>query len=1623
MQNGSSLRHFFQLILFCCLLTPLGLSAQRPGSVNLPKMSEDYQRPLLEMDCNDAGDVNEFSGFQMESTSFGDNLAITDVRPYSARPDTIFLCAQDQFTVSHVNGSEDLSGDPNPGTVPGVGYAFYRCEPTVSGPSLTDIANDPCVADNGLPPFDDLAVAIPLNYISGDYTITVANDGTGNNTIPALFPTAGQPTPVVLTLAPITFDHVDPTTGEAFYEGNPVGGCVDVSIDQSFSVAYLNPVSVVNLGASVTEPCEGSFDVRGGTPELLGGAGYDITIENVVTGARAVVTTPQADIVHNAIVNYTVPEPGQYRITILDQNSCPLEETLITHTAGCALPVVINFPFATGLTGTNVCVPVTVENFVDITAFQFEMTFDPTVLQFTNLINPNGSLTGGVQFNGPPSSGGTRPDGNIRIIYSDNFGGPTTLADGDVVFELCFNVNGVFGTQSPFECLPGGAGVIPTQYTRDGGESGELACIEGALSVTDQAFLLELTGAAETCENFENGRIEATASGAQDPYVFSIRQIAPIPQAVFGNDQTRLGNPATAEFSGLAPGTYEVRAESGNGDVVISDVEVLDAPEIGVNIMVESTPSCNGFDDGVLVAVVFSNGVAVADPVSQGYTFTWEGFAETSDTLRGLAAGNYEVTVRSPDGCVATDPGGTLVQPSAVNINTIGVVDASCNGAEDGSISVNATGGSGPYDFDWRDATLGVDNGVTSSARTMLGAGSYELIATDTRGCADTLQFSVDTVKVLGINSFVDSVSCFGAADGRISVNGTSRGAFPTGNYFVRLLNLTTGTVGPEFEIVDNSIPFPFDGLDVGQYVIVLRDEDPVGCEVTDTFNVFQPAMLEIGTLDIRNETCVVGMDGTVTVPVTGGTMPYTYQVLNDSLDTPLDTTLLAGNMLGGLSADTNYVVVVTDANLCTDTLNFRINAPAGAALMTIDTSFISCPGDADGQLTVVATPPQGETITNIVWNRLNPDGTLGATVANTATTLNNLPVGAYVVTVTTSNSCTAQAIGIVNSPGEVFLESFVVNDPQCPDDSNGSIFINPGGGTPNADGTYNYVLSTPDNPFGDPPTTNPAFTNLPAGSYTITVLDGNGCLPPFDTTFVLTDPPAITGIFNLTPVSCPDDMTNDGEATFTAEYSDGSVGSYDFLWTSGTADFSTTTSTESGLTRGPVTVRVTDGVCTESFTDTIRSPEEFMVDLVTSDVSCNGLADGVATVTVTGGTANYDYVWSAAPDNDNMIDGLSAGTMYTLDVTDANGCSPDQVTFTIREPDPLTLSIDPVATTETVRCAGDANGRISVFISSVNNNDLAAAPYSWSGNVAGPNDTNASDLSPGTYGVTVTDVEGCQDSLTYTIGEPEAITFSVLPIEEPACFGETTPVLIDTAFGGTSSDIDDFTFSVNNDGFRIPVGQTGSAFAGDVLVTVFDSVGCSASQTFNINQPPPIIIDLPDEIIVELGDSLTQLNPLISPAGDIYQYQWSPNEFLRSPDTVRNPFIFPFEDIEYDLVVTNANGCQAFADIFVEVDANRNVYIPNVFSPNRDGRNEDFRIFACQGVSRVIDVKVFNRWGGLVFGANDLAPNCLDGIQLWDGTTQDGKRVNPGVFVYIIEVAFLDGVTLLYRGDVTVLR
>jgi len=176
----------------------------------------------------------------------------------------------------------------------------------------------------------------------------------------------------------------------------------------------------------------------------------------------------------------------------------------------------------------------------------------------------------------------------------------------------------------------------------------------------------------------------------------------------------------------------------------------------------------------------------------------------------------------------------------------------------------------------------------------------------------------------------------------------------------------------------------------------------------------------------------------------------------------------------------------------------------------------------------------------------------------------------------------------------------------------------------------------------------------------------------------------------------------------------------------------------------------------------------------------------------------------------------------------------------------------------------------------------------------------------------------------------------------------------------------------------------------------------------------------------IELGDSTTRLEPIITPIGtQVDSFIWTPTQYLSDP-TVEQPIVFPLESLEYTLEIVDENGCDASGSVFVELDANRNVYIPSAFSPNGDGVNDEFRIYPCVGVTEISSVRIFDRWGNQVFEAPEADVSsglfCDGGLPLWDGRFR-GEDMNMGVYVYVVEVTFLDGVTLFYRGDLNLVR
>ena len=1166
---------------------------------------------------------------------------------------------------------------------------------------------------------------------------------------------------------------------------------------------------------------------------------------------------------------------------------------------------------------------------------------------------------------------------------------------------------------------------------------------EGAATVTHTScepppaadLEIEVTTTNVSCAGDNDGTLTVTVAGGEPNYSVSYTRTNPTPTVT---QNTTLVAPGSFTFDELQAGFYNVRVEDNAGTVVDStSIRIDDGAPFDVDIERVVSGQCDNNNTATLVAVVEVDGDRIVNPSTQGYSVSWSTGA-TTDTVTVTPNRTYTVVVTdAASGCeVPASITPTRASTLVIDVNDSTTDPATCSGAEDGNVTVQVDGGvrgDDGYRFVWSD---GVEQTGVTAQRNNLNPGDYFVEVFDDAGCSDSRTFNIAADKVLVATIDSSGVSCFGDTDGTITLVASTDGAGPDLPYRAGLLDEAGTEVVPVADIAGTRRSF--EDLPAGTYVVVLQDSDPEMCETRDTVTVSEPEELIVEDVATTDVGCLPGEVSGAEPIFTGGTGPYTFRYINDSITQPGDSsrtfdTITVDNLarIDTLEPSPFYRVIITDANGCQDSTTFEINSPPQATVQPIETAFVSCPDDSDGQLSVTATPPPGDsiTITDYTWYRVTEDNELGEEVAVGRVTGTILEVGLYVVEISLSNGCTSQYFGVVQSPGLVQLDSVTINPPSCLGSDDGSIFPAFEGGTPNADGSYNYVWSD----LGDEPTRNRDRTGLAAGTYRVIVTDANGCQPAFDTTFVLEEPVGIVGDFSIEDVSCPDDETTDGAATFTAELSDGSTSTFDFNWSNGETATNQASSTITNLARGPISVTVTDGECPQVFTDTIGSPDEFAVETINlQDASCAGLQDGGATLLVSGGTPDYTYRYFGFPDETtNTLENVAAG-IYPLTITDAAGCVSDTFPIIISEPDSLVLAVDLATTTPTVTCFGDEDGSIGIFIASSNNNPLGEDPYSWSDGIAGDGETLATELAPGTYGVTVTDVQGCQDSLNYTIFEPDSITFAVEDILDPLCFGQTTEVRLDTAFGGQGSDLRDYTFMINNDGFLTPADQPGVTFAGPVIVTVFDSVGCSSEQTFTVQEPEEVIIDLPNRILVELGDSLTQLNPIISPANGVYDYRWTAPRFeplvpFLSNDSIQNPFLItPTQNIEYVLTVTNENGCQAIEDIFVEIDANRNVFIPNVFSPNNDGRNDDFRIYACSGVIGIENFNIYDRWGGLIAASDTpIGVSCLDGTPLWDGSAPgtNGEIMDPGVYVYTIEVAFIDGVSLIYRGDVTIAR
>ena len=980
------------------------------------------------------------------------------------------------------------------------------------------------------------------------------------------------------------------------------------------------------------------------------------------------------------------------------------------------------------------------------------------------------------------------------------------------------------------------------------------------------------------CDGECIGEATADVTGGTAPYTYSW-------------DDALTQNTATADS--LCASTYTVTVTDANGCVETAVVTITGPNGLTSSIISQTGTSCNGDCDGSAVAAG-SGGTAP-------YTYQWNDLANTTnDTVTGLCAGIYSVTVTDDNGCVSVST--VVIDEPDVLAATTTADDVSCFGECDGEATAFTLGGTFPYTYQWNDPA----NQTTLTA-VGLCPGPYEVEITDVNGCVATAPVTIFEPTEITIDSVIVDATC-GLCNGEITV--IPDGGVP-GYTYLWGNGETTATIS---------------GLCPGVYTVDVTDA--IGCTVNFDIAVSNLGGPTSATISVTDASCFGICDGEATVTPSGGTAPYTYlwvpggyttstvsglcagaynvQIIDaegciytqlvtvnepDEIVSNANTTqatcgacngeiLLAptggdggpytyawvpavsvNDTASGLCAGI-YTVTITDGNAC-ETIAIIPITNQNAPILTTSTTDATCDGECNGTGTVVitgGTPPY-----TILWD--DPSG-------QTDPTANGLCAGIYNVTVTDDNGCVAIAQIEIEDPDPISLSLQLVVDATCAGVCDGSATVVASGGT--LPFSYDWA------PTGGSSNT---ATGLCAGTYTVTVTDANLCQTQ-QTVVVDELQPQIAIDTIVTDATCG--ICN-GEITVIPN---GGVPGYDYLWGNGE-----TTSTISNLCAAVYTVDVTDSLgCSVNFdipVSNIGGPTSATVSV--TDASCFGVCDGEATVTPDDGTAPFSYLWIPGGYTTSNVSGLCAGS-YNVQIIDSAGCIFTQL-VTINQPSEIVSNSNVTQAT-----CGLCNGEI---VLNPTGGDSGPYTYSWAPPVS-VNET-ASSLCAGIYTVTITDGSGCESIETIPIGNIDGPTLSVTGTDA-TCDGECNGTGTVVITGGTPP----YTILWDD-----PSGQTdptaNGLCAGIYNVTVTDDNGCVAIAQIEIEDPDPISLSLQLVVDATCAGVCDGSATVVASGGTLpFSYDWAPTG--GSSNTATGLCAGT-----YTVTVTDANLCQTQQTVVVD--------------------------------------------------------------------------------------------------------
>ncbi len=967
--------------------------------------------------------------------------------------------------------------------------------------------------------------------------------------------------------------------------------------------------------------------------------------------------------------------------------------------------------------------------------------------------------------------------------------------------------------------------------------------------VTQPSALANITASTllnDSCFGNAKGKVTVSnPNGGTSPYFFSWNSI-PI--------QT------TQTANALPASTYTVTVKDANNCSLTSSTIVTQP--LALSNVIASTLLNNTCFGGTIGKVTVSTPTGGTSP----YSFSWNSSPiQTTQTANGLPIGTYTVTVKDANNCSLTSST-IITEPSGLaNVMASTLSNDSCFGNNNGKVTVTTpTGGTAPYNYSWNTSPI-----QTTQTAVGLPFGTYTVTVSDAHHCStviDSAMITQPTPLANVVASIVSNVSCFGGSNGSVTVSNPSGGTAPYSFSWNSSPIQTTQTA--------NALP-------AGTYTVTVKDAHH--CSLTSSIGISQPnALSNVVASTLTNVICNGKNTGSATVSTpSGGTTPYHFSWNS----TPIQTTQTANALPTGI-----FTVTVKDSNNCSLTSSTTITQPAPLANVVASVvSNVLCHGGNNGSVT--CTTPTGATLPyHFSWN---------TTPVQTTQTATGLIAGTYTVSVTDSFKCdTLTSTIVVTEPTPLanVVASTLLND-SCFGYAKGKATVTtPTGGTTPYSFSWNSL----------PVQTTQTATNLPFGTYTVTVTDAHNCPAILDSTIV-TQPTALSNVV----ASVVSNVTCFGlsNGSVTVSNPTGGTSPYSFSWNSSPIQ---NTQTANSLPAGTFTVKVEDANRCSLTSSTIITQPNALANVVASmtlAVSCFAGNNGTATCTTpTGGTLPYHFSWNSSPiQTTQTATGLNYG-VYTVTVNDSNNCSLTDTTLITQ---PTVIANVTASTVTNEFCFGGHNGSASVSTPTG-----GTPPYAYSWNTSPVQTTPlAVNLLPGNYTVSVTDAHNCPAvTSSATITQPPVLTgITAFTIKNLTCSsGNDGVVSCSTPTGGTPP----YSYSWNS----LPIQTTQTATnlpVGTYTVTITDAHQCAYFHaSTSVTAPTAPTNSLTSVVLKNVScfggndAEVTVLTPVSGKPPFNYNWNSTPNQTTQTANNLVAG--------NYVITVTDSLGCVQLANATV---------------------------------------------------------------------------------------------------------